>query len=67
MNIKTERHGHDNWIAFDSDCDPESDKYCVGYGASPEEAVIDYNEQVLDQRNREDINKALDIIDRDFK
>jgi len=52
MNIKTERHGHNNWIAFDCDCDPESDEYCVGYGASPEEAMDDYEEQILDYKDR---------------
>ncbi len=46
MNIKTECHGWDNWIAFDADGDPESDGYCVGYGKSIEEAIDDYNKEL---------------------
>lgn len=48
MNIKTERHGHDNWIAFDSDCDPESDGYCVGYGKTESEAIKDYKSELAE-------------------
>ena len=46
MNIKTECHGWDNWIAFDADSDPESDSYCVGYGHSADDAISDMYEQL---------------------
>jgi hypothetical protein len=46
MNIKTECHGWDNWLAFDPEADKESDSYCVGYGHSEGEAIADMMQQV---------------------